>query len=208
MSARLCQQCCQWVWSRDGLCPDCLGLLPDRYDVDDIAQRARALTGLVLRSIGHVTLRRKKLPTDGVLYETQLGFFFLPHHIVSSTKIVEEVSTSLLWRIAAVLWMPLWFVLPFVKRKRVRHKIVEEAEPIRLEGNQLHLLPELLPRVPGAFFLAAKEVASVRDRRKVWVFDRFAAPPLSIEPVSPDAFREHLRDLALRDPWRTVLDVG
>lgn len=208
MAARLCQQCCQWVWSRDGLCPDCHDLLPERYDIDSIAHRARALTGTVLRPIGHVTLKRKKLPTEGVLYQTQLGFFFLPHRIVTSTKVIEEVSTSLFWRIAAVLWMPLWFVLPFVKRKRVRRKIVEEAEPIQLDASKLHVLPDLLPRVPGAFFLAAKEVSSVSDRRKLWIFDRFAAPSLTIEPVSPEAFRQYLAELSQHDPWRIVLDVG
>lgn len=206
MSSRLCQQCCQWVYSRDGLCPDCHDLLPDSSDLEALAHRARSLTGTVLRPLGHVSLKRKKLPTEGMLYQTQLGFFFLPHRIVTATKLVEEESTSLLWRIAATLWMPLWFVLPLVKRKRVRSKLVAEAEPIHIDRGKLHLLPDLLPRIPGAFFLAARDVSAVRDRRKWWIFERFAATSLTIEPVNPESFRQHLSELATNDPWRMALE--
>lgn len=202
MSARLCQQCCQWIWSRDGLCPDCQDLLPESYEVEKIAQRARGLTGAVLRPIGHVKLKRKKLPTDGVLYVTETGLFFLPHRMVLATKYVEEQSTSLLWRIAAVIWMPLWFFLPLVRRKRLRAKVVQEASPIQLNGSDLQLLPDLLPRVPGAFFIPAREVAVVRDRRRQWIVERFAGPNVVIEPVSPDAFRKHLAELGKIDLWR------
>ena len=205
MAVRLCQQCCQWVWSRSGLCPDCQDLLSDEINRESIASRARNITGAVLRPLGHVALIRKRLPNDGVLYLTEQGLFFLPHHRVLSTQLVEEKSTSLLWRLATAIWLPLWLLTPFMRRKRIRAKVVEEVQPICLNDSELQLLPDLLPRIPGTYFIAARDVSTMRHRGRRWTIDRFNGPALLIEPVNANAFKSQIEDMTQLDAWRMAL---
>ena len=206
MSARLCAQCCQWVWSRDGLCPDCQDLLLSQVDPHQVAERARALTGAILRRIGEVSLQRKRLPNSGVLYLTELGWFFLPHRQVVATKLVEEQTTSYFWSLAAILWFPLRLLLPFTRRKQLRSKYVETLEPIRLGSAEIQLLPDLLARVPGAFFIPARDVSTIKPKRRRWIVERFAAPDLVVIPDDPDEFQDQLDLLSEIDPWRAALE--
>ena len=141
MSALLCQECTQWVWSRDDRCPNCTDTLVEQPDTIEVAERARGTVGHVVGRIGHVRVRRRRLPNDGVLYETSNGLFFLPYQTVTATRLVEESGGSPLWSIAAVLWSPLLFILPFVRSRELREREVEEQEPVRLAGDDLQRSP-------------------------------------------------------------------
>ncbi len=180
-------------------------MLEDAIQLDDFANRMRPLIGRVHRSLGHVKLQRRHFPNDGVLYETEHGLFFLPHRVVQAARLVEEQAASPLWRVAAALWAPLWLVLPFVKTKRVKTKLVEEAEPIRLHGDDLQRLSELLPRLPGSFFVAAKDIATVRTKRRIWVIERFTGSKLTIDPLTTDVFGERMEQLRNKDHWRMAM---
>lgn len=180
-------------------------MLEEHIQLDDVANRMRPLIGRVHRSLGYVKLQRRHFPNDGVLYETEHGLFFLPHRVVQTAQLVEEQAASPLWRVAAAIWAPLWFVLPFVKTKRVKTKLVEETEPIRLLGDDLQRLSELLPRLPGAFFLAAKDIATVRTKKRVWVIERFTGSKLMIEPLTTDVFGERMEQLRNKDHWRMAM---
>lgn len=159
-----------------------------------------------MRRIGEVSLQRKRLPNSGVLYLTELGWFFLPHRQVVATKLVEEQTTSYFWSLAAILWFPLRLLLPFTRRKQLRSKYVETLEPIRLGSAEIQLLPDLLARVPGAFFIPARDVSTIKPKRRRWIVERFAAPDLVVIPDDPDEFQDQLDLLSEIDPWRAALE--
>ncbi len=204
MSVRLCQDCGQWIWSNTGCCTDCGNLADEAIDADLIARRFKPRIGSVDSPMGHVRVSRRKLPTDGILYSTEHGLFFLPHRTVTAQRLVEENQSSLLWHIAAILWAPLHLILPFVRSKKMSVQLVEEQEPIRLNDTNLHLLPDLLPRMPGAFFLAAKDVASVRGSRKSWLFERTNGSKVKIEPLSAQVFEQRMNELLATERWRST----
>jgi hypothetical protein len=181
-----------------------MDMLVDVPDSDEVTQRARSAVGQVIGRIGHVRVRRRRLPNDGVLYETSNGLFFLPYQTVLATRLVEESGGSPLWSVAALLWSPLVFVLPFVRSKQLREKQVQETEPVRLTGDELQRLPELLGQMPGAFFVALRDLRSVDRKGNRWVLRRMSGTALTLAPLAGDAFGQRMRDLLDSDAWCVV----
>lgn len=206
MTIQLCQECCQWVWSRTDRCPECQDALDRTADPDEIAQRIRPIIGDVVQRIGHVRIPRKRLPHDGVLYQTTNGLFFLPYQTVTATRMVEVSAGSPMWTIAALLWAPLMFVLPFIKGKRITEKQFQESEPVRLEEKDLHLLPDLLPRLPGAFFAPMRDMLSIRRKRNGWKVARMNRTSMYLEPLAGAAFGLRMEDLLQSDLWSSLAD--
>ncbi len=146
-------------------------------------------------------MRRKHFPPDGMLYQTTNGLFFLPYRKVTAKRMVEQSSHSFLWTIASLLWSPLMFVIPFMRSRSVQEVEVEEAEPIRLETDQLQYLADLLVRTPGAFFTAARDVASMKCKRDRWIVGCHDGRDVILEPLIPGTFRKRMEDLLETDAW-------
>lgn len=194
MSIRLCQECCQWVSARDFRCPDCQDALPETIDPTELDARFRTVVGDVRSRIEHVKVNRRKLPTDGVLYETANGLFFLPYQSVTRRRLVEQSSSSPMWTVASLLWSPMMFLSPLLRRRELHEKDIIENEPIRLGKDDLHLLPDFLSRVPGAFFIPVRNIRSIRQtRRNWWIIERFTGAVVSIQPVSDSRFSHDMQ---------------
>lgn len=206
MSIRLCQECCQWFWSYDERCPQCQDAWSDLRDLETLAKRLRPKVGAIHGRIGHVRIRQKRLPQEGLLYQTEFGLFFLPHRNVTVTRLVEEGNSSPLWSIASMLWSPLMFVVPFIKAKKLMEKDVQENHPLRLQGESLQRLPDLLGRMPGSIYIASREVLSVKVKGKRWRFTRQSGSTLTFEPISIDAFGQRMDELMETDQWRNVFN--
>lgn len=206
MSVRLCEDCCQWIWSKNDCCPDCGSSVSELRDPQAVSGRLRNTIGSATEQLGHVRVVRRKLPTDGMLFATEHGLFFLPHRTVTAQRLIEENHSSILFRMAATCFAPLALLLPFVKSKRLTVKTVEEQEPIRLTKDRWDLLPDLLPRMPGALFLAAREVLKVINTRKRWTFQRLNGSQLKIDPLAPDVFEQRLQTLLATEKWRSITE--
>lgn len=193
MSNRLCQECCQWVFTRDGRCPDCQDALPETINPEELDGRFRNVVGQVLGRMGHVRIVRRKLPSDGVFYETANGLFFLPYRSVTKRRLVEQSSSSPWWTVASVLWSPLMFLSPFLKRRELREKDFVENEAIRLGKDDLHLLPDFLSRVTGAFFLPTRDIRTVTENRGHWIVDRSLGPRIKIHPIADSLFAQAMQ---------------
>mgnify|MGYP003663129746 FL=1 len=190
MSNRLCQECCQWVFTRDDRCPDCQDALPETINPEDLDGRFRNVVGHVQGRMGHVRIARRKLPSDGVFYETENGLFFLPYRSVTKRRLVEQSAASPWWTVASVLWSPLMFVSPFLKRRELQEKDFVENEAIRLGKDDLHLLPDFLSRVTGAFFLPTRDIRAITENRGHWVVDRSLGPKITIHPIADSLFAQ------------------
>jgi hypothetical protein len=170
-----------------------------------LAQRLRPLVGIIHGRIGHVEIKQKRLPSEGLLYETDLGLFFLPHRNVTVTRLVEEGRSSPLWHLATMIWAPLMFVLPFIRAKKLTEKDVQENHPLRLHGDNLQRLPDLLGRMPGSIYIATRDISSVKLRRKRWHIQRMSGGTLVIEPISFESFNHRMQDLTETDQWRSII---
>lgn len=189
MSIRLCQECCQWVSTRDDRCPECHDALPETVNPKELDSQFRSLVGDVRRRIEHVRIKRRHLPTGGVLYETANGLFFLPYRRVTKRRLVEQTASSPMWTVASLLWAPLMFLSPFLKQRELREKDIVENEPIRLGKEDLQLLSDFLSRVPGTFFIPIRHIQSIRrKRRNWWVIERFVGTSISIQPIAGNTF--------------------
>ena len=193
MSIRLCQECCQWVSTRDDRCPDCQDALPETINPQDLDGRFRDVVGQVQGRMGHVRIARRKLPSDGVFYETANGLFFLPYRTVTKRRLVEQSASSPWWTVASVLWSPLMFLSPFLKRREFREKDFVENEAIRLGKDDLQLLPDFLSRVTGAFFLPTRDIRAITEKRGQWVVERSIGPRITIEPIADGPFAQTLQ---------------
>ncbi|NQV24822.1 MAG: hypothetical protein HQ518_10685 [Rhodopirellula sp.] len=193
MSIRLCQECCQWVFTRDDRCPDCQDALPETINPEDTDTRFRTLVGEVRGRMGHVRVARRKLPADGVFYETANGLFFLPYQTVTKRRLVEQSAASPMWTLAAVFWSPLMFLAPFLKRRELREKDFLENEPIRLSKEDLQLLPDFLSRVSGSFFLPLRDIRAITRKRGQWIIDRSIGPAITIQPIADDPFTQEMQ---------------
>lgn len=193
MSIRLCQECSQWVSTRDGRCPDCQEALPERVSPDETDTRFRSLVGEGRRRIGQIRIVRRSLPTDGFLYETANGLFFLPDRSLIRRRLVEQPASSPLWSLASVLWAPLMFVSPFLNRRELREKDTIENVPIRLEGEDLQLLPDFLSRTSGAFFLPARNIRMVRQKRNRWIVERVIGSNIAFQPIVNGTFSREMQ---------------
>lgn len=208
MSIRLCQECSQWVWTRAGRCPDCQDALPETNNPDESTSRFQTLIGTVHGRIGYVRIPRRKLPAEGVLYETERGLFFLPHQTVTRTRLVESHSSSPMWTVAAALWTPLVILLPFLKGQQLKEQPVQETEPVRLTRDNLHLLPELLSRHPGSFFVPLSAVRSIRAKPNQWKIERIRGAPITIQPAEAIAFTQRMNELLAADAWKFLTDYS
>jgi hypothetical protein len=206
MTVRLCQACCQWVWTKNERCPGCDDAVADEIGPVEFARQIRPTIGDVLGKIGHVRVNRKRLPADGILYETQNGLFFLPHRNVTVTRLVEENSSSPFWTIAGILWSPLLFLLPFLRKQKLRETHIEESQPVRLSGENLQLLPELLPRMPGALFIAVRDIQRVRSKRNRWIIRQCDGGEIRLDPLAGEMFRVRMVEVLKSHSWRTVTD--
>lgn len=193
MSIRLCQECCQWVFTRDGRCPDCQDALPGTINPEELDGRFRVVVGGVLGRMGHVRVTRRKLPPDGVFYETTNGLFFLPYRSVTKRRLVEQSAASPMWTIASILWSPLMFLSPFLKRRELREKDVIEIEAIRLGKEDLQLLPDFLSRVSGAFFVPSRDIRAITQKRGKWTVERATGPKITIQPVVDGPFGQAMQ---------------
>lgn len=193
MSIRLCQECCQWVFTRDGRCPDCQDGLPETINPEELDGRFRAVVGEVLGRMGHVRVARRKLPPDGVFYETANGLFFLPYRMVTKRRLVEQSAASPMWTIASILWSPLMFLSPFLKRRELREKDFIEIEAIRLGKEDLQLLPDFLSRVTGAFFVPTRNIRAIIQKRGHWVVERSTGPKITIQPIVDGPFGQAMQ---------------
>ena len=197
MSIRLCQECCQWVSTRDAYCPDCQDALPETINPDEVDGRFRSVVGEVRGRMGHVRIVRRKLPSDGVFYETANGLFFLPYRTVTKRRLVEQSATSPMWTVAAVLWSPLMFLSPFLKRRELREKDFVENEAIRLGKDDLHLLPDFLSRVAGAFFLPIRDIRAITGKRGQWTIERSSSgSTIRIRPIADGPFGQALQQFS------------
>ena len=196
MPIRLCQECCQWVSTRGGRCPDCQDALPETINPEDSDSRFRDVVGQVQGRMGHVRVLRRKLPSDGVIYETVNGLFFLPYRTVTKCRLVEQSASSPLWSVAAVLWSPLMFLSPFLKRRELREKEFVEIEAIRLGKDDLHLLPDFLSRVAGAFFLPIRDIRGITENRGQWTIERSIGSKIRIRPIADGPFCQAIKRFA------------
>ncbi|MFT4555404.1 MAG: hypothetical protein ACI93T_002868 [Porticoccaceae bacterium] len=193
MSIRLCQECCQWVFTRDGRCPDCQDALPETINPEESDVRFRDVVGEVLGRMGHVRVTRRKLPPDGVFYETANGLFFLPYRTVTKRRLVEQSAASPMWTVASILWSPLMFLSPFLKRRELREKDFIEIEAIRLGKEDLQLLPDFLSRVTGAFFVPTRNIRAITQKRGHWIVERSIGPKITIQPVADGPFAQAIQ---------------
>lgn len=198
MSIRLCQECCQWVFTRDGRCPDCQDALPETINPEELDGRFRAVVGDVQGRMGHVRVTRRKLPPDGVFYETANGLFFLPYRTVTKRRLVEQSAASPMWTVASILWSPLMFLSPFLKRRELREKDFIEVEAIRLGKEDLQLLPDFLSRVTGAFFVPTRNIRAITQKRSQWGIERSTGPKITIQTVTDDSFAQAMRNFLSR----------
>jgi len=192
------------VWTKNERCPGCSNSVSETLDPDDFARQIRPEIGDVLGKIGFVQIRHRRLPADGTLYETRNGLFFLPHRGVQVTRFVEEHTSHPLVTVAALLFAPLIFLLPFLKTKKMRETKVRESHPVRLRGDDLQLLPELLPRMPGAFFVGIRDIHQIRSRKRRWTISRLSGADITLEPLAHDAFEVRMKNILDSDTWTSV----
>ncbi|MFP6764200.1 MAG: hypothetical protein VB858_11290 [Planctomycetaceae bacterium] len=204
MSVRLCHACSQWVWTKNERCPGCANTVYEHLDPVVYASQIRPAIGDVLGKIGFVKIRHQHLPTDGTLYETQNGLFFLPHRGVQVTRFVEEHSSNPVATVAAILFAPLIFLLPFLRKRQLRETTVEKIEPVRLRGDDIQLLPELLPRMPGAFFVGLPDIQQIQFKKRRWTICRFSSADIVLEPISTEAFEARMKSILDSDSWQSV----
>lgn len=95
-----------------------------------------------------------------------------------------------MWSVAAVLWSPLMFLSPFLKRRELREKDFVENEAIRLGKDDLHLLPDFLSRVTGAFFLPIRDIRAISEKRGQWTIERSIGATIRIRPIADGPFSQ------------------
>lgn len=152
----------------------------------------RNMVGQVRGRMGHVRIVRRKLPSDGVIYETANGLFFLPYRSVTKRRLVEQSAASPMWTVASVLWSPLMFLSPFLRRRELREKDFVEYEAIRLGKDDLQLLPEFLSRVTGALFLPVRNIRAITEKRGRWIIERSIGTKLIIQPIADGPFSQSI----------------
>lgn len=101
-----------------------------------------------------------------------------------------------MWSVAAVLWSPLMFLSPFLKRRELREKDFVEIEAIRLGKDDLHLLPDFLSRVIGAFFLPIRGIRGITEHRGQWTIERSIGSTIRIRPVADGPFSQSMKRFA------------
>ena len=83
-------------------------------------------------------------------------------------------------------------------------QVVGRIGHVRLTGDELQRLPELLGQMPGAFFVALRDLRSVDRKGNRWVLRRMSGTALTLAPLAGDAFGQRMRDLLASDAWCVV----
>ena len=210
MSFLLCHECFTWIEPFGGRCPECQQSIDLATPDPPLHQLQRAM-GQVLFRVGEVRVRRPMLPNHGILYATTNGLYFVPHRIERVTQMVqaESLGTSLFWSIAASLWAPLMFVLPFVKTQHMKATHVPVFRPEILTPRDSWRLPEMLMQNPGVFFVPKKAIRIVSRKRRSWRIERFHRPPLKLKPIARCShFHGRMIDLLACDTWQDLMMNG
>ena len=98
-----------------------------------------------------------------------------------------------MWTVASILWSPLMFLSPFLKRRELREKDFIEIEAIRLGKEDLQLLPDFLSRVTGAFFVPTRNIRAITQKRGHWIVERSIGPKITIQPVADGPFAQAIQ---------------
>jgi hypothetical protein len=207
MSFLLCHECYTWVEPSHGRCSGCQQTI-DPALPDPPLHALEAAIGPVVRRIGRVRVRRKLLPDCGTLYATTGGLYFLPHRLEQVPQLVEAPagSSSLFWSVAAMIWFPLVFVLPFIRPRTMERRLVPVLQPQWLPEGEGRRLPELLMQNPGVFFVPGRSIRCVQRRWGKWTVDRSDGPPIRFKPeTDADRLDERFAELAQATPWGDVV---
>ena len=206
MSLLLCHECFTWIEPHDGHCPECLGAVDPAMPDPDLLT-LRGLIGEIVHPLGEVRVPRRLLPEYGTLYATRNGLYFLPHVAEDVTHLVERPSprSSLFWTLAAAVWSPLVFVVPFVKAKELHESRTQILRPQLLASGDSPRLADLMMENPGVFFVPRRSIRQVHRRRQRWIIDRAHARPLKLTVESDQRhFQERMSDLFAETSWRSV----
>lgn len=206
MSFLLCHECLTWIEPYDGRCPECVSVV-EASAPDPSRIALETAIGELLGRIGEVRIRRRMLPDRGTLYCTTNGLFFLPHSMENVELLVESrrVHPASLWRLAAAVWWPLMFVLPFVKTRQVETRMTRIVCPHILSADDGLQLPDLLMENPGVFFISRKSVRTIARRWNAWIIRRKQGAPLRLRPESnARVFHTRMADLVASEPWQHV----
>lgn len=191
-----CYDCYTWVQPREERCPDCKQTVQATAN-EPPTHALRRLVGEVRLRLGEVHVRRKLLPSIGVLYLTDGGLFFAPHQTEQISRWEPKGNTaSVFWLLGSLLWSPLALLWMFRGDDPDLHASrVAVLRPRDAFGNQFDL-PELLVSEPGAFFVPAPEIREIQSRRGTWSIVRRDAPAWKFAAMDEtSAFRERMHDL-------------
>lgn len=206
MSFLLCHECLSWVEPCDGRCPECVSVV-EMSAPDPSPFSLHSVMGEIVGRMGEIRIRRRMLPDRGTLYTTTNGLFFLPHSVENVELTVESrgVSPTSLWTLAAAVWWPLVFVLPFVKTRQLETRVSRIACPQFLTDGDGLRLPSLLMENPGVFFVSRQSVRTIARRWNGWVIHRKQGAPLRMRPESNGrVFHARMADLIASEPWQHV----
>lgn len=204
MSLFLCHECFSWVKPDGERCPSCWQTL-DAEAPDPTLEHLASVMGEVVSCLGEIAIDRPRLSQQGMLYATTHGLYFLPHKTTYHTELVESRinGPSFLWIVASVIWSPLMFVLPFIKRKG---PLVEQKMPISkprfLSAIDSSRLPGILMENPGVFFVPRKDIRQIDRKRQRWTIERRLGPHLTLKPHSDrKRFHQKMSELMTSENW-------
>lgn len=202
----LCAHCYNWVRPHNGHCPECAGGI-DIEQPDPPLDQLRTDMGDLSTPLGSVRIPRRNLPGQGLLYATTRGLFFVPHRLEHVTRFEERsVGPPLLWRLAALLWSPLYLLLFFFRGREVREVQVAEHRPQLLAPHEGELLPELLMDNPGAFFLPLNSIRMIERRRDRWLIDRIYGGRVTVQADTDQQLFDDRMCRHLDSPeWRHIV---
>ena len=191
----------------DDRCPECLASI-DYSSIDPPFHELQSVLGTIVCRIGEVKFRRKLLPDRGMLYATTKGLFFAPHRVDYVTKMVahEPTGSSIVWSLAAIVWSPLMFVLPFFKNNQLRPVKLPVERPQFLSRAHSTDLPKLLMGNPGTFFVSRRQIRVVERKWNGWHIDRLHGTPLRFRPErNGGRFLDRMTELTASEVWRELI---
>ncbi len=186
MALVLCHECLNWVEATEGWCDHCAAVVrveePDP-PVEELAERI----GRVVRLLGEVRLKRRKLPSVGMLYATEKGLLFVPHVRESPPRREpldrEARGRLLLWTLFTSL-VPLVGVFTSVSglpERRPSRRRRWRPRPLGLIHSPAPA--QVLLSDPGVVFVRADLVQSVERRRSWWVVHRVRGSTFRFRPL-------------------------
>ena len=64
---------------------------------------------------------------------------------------------------------------------------------LRLVNGLLQLLPDLLSRVTGAFFIPVRTIRAITEKRGQWPVERSIGPVIAIQPIADGPFAQEMQ---------------